>query len=92
MTPQKYFPVFAQVRIQAPHVFAQKLLPQEIFPACIGFALLGPGAKELQSNGFCEPSWRDLPSYRPRASGSLFRPVLAQPVQGKILSYSRCTK
>ena len=37
MTPQKYFPVFARVRIQAPHVFAKKLIPQEFFPACIGF-------------------------------------------------------
>ena len=37
MTPQKYFPVFARVRIQAPHVFAEKLIPQEFFPACIGF-------------------------------------------------------
>ena len=36
-TPQKYFPVFARVRIQAPHVFADKLIPQEDFPACIGF-------------------------------------------------------
>ena len=35
--PQTYFPVFARVRIQAPHVFAQKLIPQEFFPACIGF-------------------------------------------------------
>ena len=30
-------PVFARVRIQAPHVFAEKLIPQEFFPACIGF-------------------------------------------------------
>ena len=37
MTPQKYFPVFARVRIQALHVFAEKLIPQEILPACIGF-------------------------------------------------------
>ena len=29
--PQKYLPVFAQVRIQAPHVFAQKLIPRELF-------------------------------------------------------------
>ena len=35
--PQKYFPVFARVRIQAPYVFAQKLIPQDFFPACIGF-------------------------------------------------------
>ena len=35
--PQKYFPVFALMRIPAPHVFAQKLIPQEFFPACIGF-------------------------------------------------------
>ena len=42
MIPQKYFPVFARVRIQAPHVFAQKLIPQEFFPACIGFV---PGGK-----------------------------------------------
>ena len=34
---QKYFPVFARVRTQAPHVFVQKLIPQEFFPACIGF-------------------------------------------------------
>ena len=42
MVPRKYFPVFAQVRIQAPHVFAQNLIPQEVFPACIGFV---PGGK-----------------------------------------------
>ena len=35
--PLKYCPVFARVRIQAPHVFAQKLIPQELSPACIGF-------------------------------------------------------
>ena len=35
--PQKYFLVFALMRIQAPHVFAQKLIPLEFFPACIGF-------------------------------------------------------
>ena len=29
--PEKYFPVFVRVQIQAPHVFAQKLIPQE-FP------------------------------------------------------------
>ena len=34
---QKYFPVFALVRIQAPHVFAQKVIPQDFCPACIGF-------------------------------------------------------
>ena len=44
MVPRKYFPVFAQVRIQAPHVFAQKLIPQDIFPACIG---LVPGGKRI---------------------------------------------
>ena len=41
MSPQKYFPVFARVRIQAPHAFAQKLVPQDFFLACIGFV---PGA------------------------------------------------
>ena len=40
MIPQKVFPVFARVWIQAPHVFAQKLIPQEFFPACIGFVPL----------------------------------------------------
>ena len=45
MIPQKYFPVFARVRIQAPHVFAQKLIPQEFFPACIGFVPGGTPAK-----------------------------------------------
>ena len=29
------FSVLARVRIQAPHVFAQKLIPQEHFPTCI---------------------------------------------------------
>ena len=37
MIPQKYFPVFTRERIQAPHVFERKLIPPEIFPACIGF-------------------------------------------------------
>ena len=27
----KYFPVFARVRIQAPHAFAQKVIPQDSF-------------------------------------------------------------
>ena len=31
MIPQIYFPVFAWVLIQAPHVVAQKLIPQETF-------------------------------------------------------------
>ena len=35
--PQMYFPVFARVRIQAPHVFAQKFVAQDFFPASIGF-------------------------------------------------------
>ena len=35
--PQTYFPVFARVRLQTPHVFVQKLVPQKCFPACIGF-------------------------------------------------------
>ena len=41
MIPRKYFPVFTRVRIQAPHVFATKSIPQELFPACIGFLLGG---------------------------------------------------
>ena len=41
-TSSKIFsPVFARVRIQAPHVFAQKIIPQEFFPACIGFVPWG---------------------------------------------------
>ena len=46
MPPLKYFPVFARVRIQAPHVFAQKLIPQEFFPACTGFVPGGTFACE----------------------------------------------
>ena len=46
--PQKYFPVFALMRIQAPHVFAQKLIPQDLFPACIGF-VLGANLSEIRS-------------------------------------------
>ena len=45
IAPRKYFPVYARVRIQAPHVFARKLIPQEIFPACIGFV---PGGIAMQ--------------------------------------------
>ena len=44
MIPQNYFPVFGRVPIQAPHVFAQKLVPQDFFPACIGFV---PGGYNL---------------------------------------------
>ena len=47
MTPQKYFPVFARVRIQAPHVSAEKLIPQEFFPACIGFVPGGTMVHEI---------------------------------------------
>ena len=38
---QKTFPVFARVRIQAPHAFAQKLTPLDVFPACIGWFVPG---------------------------------------------------
>ena len=48
--PQKYFPVFARVRIQAPHVFAQILIPQEFFPACIGFVPGGTFAKSVSTS------------------------------------------
>ena len=48
MIPQKYFPVFTRVRIQTPHVFAQKLIPRESFPACIGFV---PGGNPKGSLG-----------------------------------------
>ena len=41
ISSQKYLPVFARVRIQAPHVFVQKLILQEFFPACIGFVAGG---------------------------------------------------
>ena len=58
MTPQKYFPVFARVRIQAPHVFAKKIIPQEMFPACIGFV---PGGCT-----FCEVEGILLQKYRDR--------------------------
>ena len=37
MIPQKDFPVFARVRMQAPSAFAQKLVSQEFFPARMGF-------------------------------------------------------
>ena len=42
----KQFPVFARVQIQAPYVFTQKLIPQELFPACIGFV---PGCSFKQT-------------------------------------------
>ena len=56
--PQKYFPVFAFMRIQAPHVFVQKLIPQEFFSACIGFVpggiLLG-SPESLLSDSLTDP-------------------------------------
>ena len=63
MIPLKYFPVFAQVRIQAPHVFARKLIHQEFFPACIGFV---PGGTSIRGDNspkrFCN-------NYRSRIEG-----------------------
>ena len=48
----KYFPVLARVRIRAPHVLEQKLIPQEFFPAYIGFVpggtLVNRGLKRHQ--------------------------------------------
>ena len=35
--PQTYFPVLALAQIQAPHAFAQTLIPQNFLPACLGF-------------------------------------------------------
>ena len=49
----KIFSCIRAVRIQAPHVFAEKLIPQEFFPACIGFV---PGGT------FCNAGW--LPHLR----------------------------
>ena len=61
MTPQKYFPVFARVRIQAPHVFAEKLIPQDFFPACIGFV---PGGKQRSSTVSKKaPTVKELPRF-----------------------------
>ena len=56
--PQKYFPVFARMRIQAPHVFMQKLIPQEFIPACIGF-VPGGNVKNL-----CSVETQILPEIR----------------------------
>ena len=50
--PQNYFPVFALMRIQAPHVFAQKLIPQDFFPACIGFVPGGNREKGFETRNF----------------------------------------
>ena len=46
IAPHKYFPVFAQVRIQAPHVFAQKLIPQEY--SCMYWFCEGGNSQVLQ--------------------------------------------
>ena len=52
MAPLKYFPVFARVRIQAPHVFAKKLIPQETFSCmywfCAGGYLSGVALANLR--------------------------------------------
>ena len=42
---RKYFPVFARVRIQAPHVFVQKLIPQEFSCMSCNPERLGDGSK-----------------------------------------------
>ena len=42
--------VFAWVQIQAPHVFVQKWIPQEFFPACIGFVPGGSFQKAENCN------------------------------------------
>ena len=41
MTPQKYFPVFARVRIQAPHVFAKKINSPRMFSCMYWFCAGG---------------------------------------------------
>ena len=46
----KIFSVLARVRIQAPHVFVQKLIPQDFFPACIGFV---PGGNLSLQRWWC---------------------------------------
>ena len=51
MTPQKYFSVFARVRIQTPHVFAEKLIPQDFFPVCIGFVPGGMFCNDFGCDG-----------------------------------------
>ena len=58
-----YFPVFALMRIQAPHVFAQKLIPQEFFPACIGFVPGGRfrGNSQSRSNSRSGSRFSSLP-------------------------------
>ena len=45
---QKHVPVFARVRIQASQAFAQKRIPQENVPACIGVVSVGI-LKELEA-------------------------------------------
>ena len=55
--PQTYFPLFALMRIQAPHAFSRKLIPREFFPACIGFV---PGGK-------FRVCLKDLPESFPKA-------------------------
>ena len=65
MSSQKYFPVFARVRIQAPHVFTQKLLPQEKFPACIGFVPGGTLAAVRSDNVLASKQMQIAPFLSP---------------------------
>ena len=51
MIPQNYFPVFARVRTQAQHAFAQQLIPQDFFPACIGFVPEGKSSEKIYRSG-----------------------------------------
>ena len=46
-----YFPVFARVRIQAPHVFAQILIPKNVF---LHVAVLCRGVPANKTRGFAE--------------------------------------
>ena len=66
MIPQMYFPVFARVPIETPHVFAQKLIPQEIFPACIGFV---PGDSGQKTTGSGQATLRDSLQHMKSATG-----------------------
>ena len=84
---QNYFPVFPRVRIQAPHVFAQKLIPQEIFPACIGFV---PGGI------LCNSFWPELCVLKDCPWGQFLKRRLLQKSEGtfqnKFQVNSECTK
>ena len=96
MIPQIYFPVLAQVQIQAPHVFAQKFIPHDF--SCMYWFCAGGVCLKLRVQ-HCDISERIFRTFRcvfclkfcfatPRPATGVFRALPAQSVPGVSLGVS----